>query len=52
VWSQEKKVEKLRYMHRNPLKRGLVTHPKDWPWSSFIFYLNLKHGPVRVDPVH
>ena len=51
VWSLKKRVEKLHYMHMNPLKRGLVTHPKDWPWSSFLFYS--KRGPVlvRVDPV-
>lgn len=24
VWSEPKRVEKLRYMHRNPVKRGLV----------------------------
>ena len=51
VWSLKKRVEKLHYMHMNPLKRGLVTHPKDWPWSSLLFYS--KRGPVlvRVDPV-
>src|SRR5665213_569182 len=37
VWSQSKFVEKLHYMHMNPVKRNLVTHPKDWPWSSFPF---------------
>jgi len=26
---------KLRYLHRNPVKRGLVSNPQDWPWSSF-----------------
>jgi putative transposase len=26
-----KRVEKLRYMHRNPVKRGLVATPEDWP---------------------
>jgi putative transposase len=31
VWSQSKFVEKLNYMHMNPLKRKLVTHPRDWP---------------------
>ena len=46
VWSLKKRVEKLHYMHMNPLKRGLVTHPKDWPWSSFLFYS--KRGPVLV----
>jgi putative transposase len=38
VWSLKKRVEKLHYMHMNPLKRKLVAHPKDWPWSSYSFY--------------
>ena len=52
VWSLKKKIEKLQYMHMNPLKRKLVDHPKDWPWSSFSFYSNLKHGLIQVDPIH
>jgi len=28
-------VEKLRYIHRNPVKRGLCELPEDWEWSSF-----------------
>ena len=52
VWSLKKRVEKLHYMHMNPLKRKLVDHPKDWPWSSFSFYSNLKSGLIRVNPVH
>jgi len=51
VWSLKKRVEKLEYMHMNPVKRGLVTHPKDWPWSSFSFYSKLKCGLIRIDPV-
>lgn len=31
VWSDKKKVEKLEYMHRNLVTRGLVRSPKDWP---------------------
>ena len=30
--------EKLNYMHNNPVKRGLVSSPEEWPWSSFRFY--------------
>ena len=41
VWSQPKRIEKLRYIHRNPVKRGLVEEPQDWPWSSFRHYLSL-----------
>ena len=28
-------VEKLRYIHRNPVERGLCQRREDWPWSSF-----------------
>jgi putative transposase len=30
IWNERKRVEKLRYMHRNPVKRGLVENPEDW----------------------
>ena len=32
VWSERKRVEKLRYMHRNPVTRGLVERPEGWRW--------------------
>jgi putative transposase len=51
VWSAKKIFEKLEYMHRNPLKRKLVAHPKDWPWSSFSCYSKEKCGLIRIDPV-
>ena len=41
-------VEKLRYMHRNPVKAGLVSRAEDWRWSSFRFYLLNEPGPVTV----
>ena len=25
---------KIGYLHHNPVKRGLVSHARDWPWSS------------------
>ena len=31
-------TEKLNYIHRNPAKRGLVTAPGEWKWSSFRHY--------------
>ena len=51
VYSHEKKKEKLEYMHANPVNRGLVEHPKDWPWSSFLFYARDLPGLVPIDPV-
>jgi hypothetical protein len=36
VWSDAKRVEKLQYMHRNPVRRGLVRNPEDWAWRVFV----------------
>ena len=49
VWSEHKFVEKLRYIHRNPVTRGLVAHPEDWVWSSFRHYLNGDVGRVEIE---
>ena len=34
IWSENKPVEKIDYMHNNPAKRGLVAQPRDCLWSS------------------
>jgi putative transposase len=49
VWSKGKRIEKLRYMHRNPVKRGVVLEPEQWGWSSFRHYAWAKPGPVVVN---
>jgi len=38
VSTHEKFVEKLRYIHRNPVRRALVAKPEDWVWSSYRHY--------------
>jgi len=49
VWTHHKFVEKLRYIHRNPVKRGLVRQPDDWPWSSYRHYANGEVGVVEIE---
>jgi putative transposase len=49
VWNPRKRLEKLRYMHRNPVERGLVLEPQHWRWSSFRFYTYDEPGPVLVN---
>lgn len=34
VWSEQERLEKLRYIYRNPVERGLVDRPEDWAWSN------------------
>jgi putative transposase len=49
LWSPHKEVEKLRYMHRNPVVRGLVARPEDWRWSSYRSYAYGEPGLVRIN---
>ena len=49
VWTTKKRVEKLRYMHRNPVERGLVSSPEQWRCRSYRFYFLDEAGPVPVN---
>jgi hypothetical protein len=49
MWDQQKEVEKLKYMHRNPVVRGLVASPEDWQWSSYRSYAYGEAGLVRIN---
>jgi putative transposase len=49
VFSALKRKEKLRYIHRNPVTRGLCAEPQDWPWSSFRHYLSGEEGYVEIE---
>jgi len=49
VWTKRKRSEKLRYMHRNPVKRGLVDKPDEWAWSSFRHYAMGEEGVVEIE---
>jgi putative transposase len=40
---------KLRYLHRNPVKRGLVKEPGAWKWSSFRHYALREIGIVELE---
>jgi putative transposase len=37
----------IDYIHANPVRRGSVTKPEDWEWSSARWYANLR--PVRIE---
>ncbi len=49
VWTEKKRIEKLKYMHRNPVKRGLAASPEGWRWSSYRFYALNEEAAVRVN---
>jgi putative transposase len=43
IWST------IRYIHANPVRRGLVERPEDWMWSSASYYLTGRPGPIAID---
>ena len=42
-------VEKLRYIHCNPVKRGLCDRPEDWRWRSFLHHATGGEGRVEIE---
>jgi putative transposase len=49
VFTHSKFVEKIQYIHRNPVERGLVEKPEDWPWSSFRHWQTGEAGPIEIE---
>jgi putative transposase len=39
----------VRYLHDNPVRRGLVTCATDWPWSSARCYAGMDNALLKVD---
>ncbi len=49
VWSAKKQTEKLKYLHRNPVVRGLAAKPEDWKWSSYRHYATGIRRAVEIE---
>ncbi len=39
----------LDYLHKNPVRRGLVERPTDWQWSSAGFWAGEADVPIKMD---
>jgi len=39
----------VRYIHANPVRRGLVAGDVDWPWSSAGFYAGVENVLLEMD---
>ena len=48
VYSDDKRVEKLRYMHQNPVKAGVVKRPEEYEWSSYRAYAFGEEHPLVI----
>ena len=39
----------IQYIHANPVRRGLVDTPEDWPWSTAAYFAGRNDVPLRPD---
>ncbi|MFN0012744.1 MAG: REP-associated tyrosine transposase [Phycisphaerales bacterium] len=44
-------VREVRYIHQNPVRRGLVEKAADWRWSSARWYAGAMNAGPDIDPV-
>lgn len=47
IFSDQMMVQKINYIHKNPVKRGYVDHEEDWRYSSARNYLGL-NGVIPI----
>lgn len=51
IYSRDELVEKINYIHWNPVVRLLVPSPGCWSWSSFSAYQGVEHERIRTTRV-
>ena len=51
IYSQKFLEQKARYIHENPVRKGLVAEPADWLHSSAEYYEGRGEGVLKVEPV-
>jgi putative transposase len=39
----------IEYIHNNPVRRGLVARPEDWPWSSAAEWAGKEDVVLKID---
>src|SRR5882757_2212710 len=49
VFTTRKFKEKIQYIHRNPVTRGIVPKPEDYRWSSFNHYATGEPSPIEIE---
>jgi putative transposase len=51
IFDDEMMRQKFEYLHNNPVKRGFVTSPEHWRYSSAHEWLGGGHPVLRCDPL-
>jgi putative transposase len=49
IFSMDAIKSSIDYIHNNPVKRGLVSNPGDWLWSSYKDWMGMGTGPIPIE---
>ena len=49
IHSKEEFFDKIIYIHNNPVRRGLVSTPEEWKWSSASWYSGERNVELAID---
>jgi len=47
--SREAVLNSIEYIQNNPVRKGLVSSPEDWIWSSAGYYAGRIDLPIKID---
>jgi REP element-mobilizing transposase RayT len=48
LWSMPVLIQKMNYIHQNPVRAGIVLQPEHYYYSSASYYLD-KTGPIEIN---
>jgi hypothetical protein len=51
IYDEKFGLQKLEYIHNNPVKKGYVLKPEHWFFSSARFYSGVNDVPLQVDDI-
>jgi putative transposase len=51
LYSHERILRAVEYIESNPVRKGLVSDPLDWVWSSAQVRAGVADVPIRIDPI-
>lgn len=49
ITSHEMMLQKIEYIHYNPVRRGLVRKPEEWIYSSALNFMSDNKGLIELD---
>jgi putative transposase len=50
LWSHKFILQKMSYIHLNPVRAGLCDHPGKWKWSSYLAYQRNPPADIPIMP--